>query len=216
MRFDWLLKQSDQILQLLIWHLYLSIFPVMVGVVLAIPLGRLIQNLPTIKSMILNVFGLLYTIPSLALFVLLPAALGTRVLDVMNVIVALTIYSLALLVRTVCDGLDSISSETRQAAVAIGYHPLQQFIFIELPIALPVVTAGLRVVVVSNVSMVSIAALIGMPQLGSLFTQGFQLNFLTPIIAGIVLCISLALILDALLVFITGRLTSWKPRRTAS
>ncbi|PWC16722.1 ABC transporter permease [Brenneria corticis] len=213
MRFDWLMRQSDQILHLFGWHLYLSVVPVIVGLILAIPTGWAIHHLPRLKSAILSLFGLLYTIPSLALFVLLPGILGTRILDTLNVLVALTIYAFALLVRTVCDGLDSVSEDVRQAAAGLGYRPLSRFLTVELPVALPVIAAGLRVVVVSNVSIVSIAALVGMPQLGTLFTQGFQLHFLTPIIAGIVLCILLALILDNLVLLLTRRMTCWIPPR---
>ncbi|AMO47137.1 osmoprotectant transport system permease protein [Kosakonia oryzendophytica] len=213
MRFDWLWAQSDRILSLLLWHCYLSITPIMMGLLLAVPVGWAVQSLPGVKAMILNLFGLLYTIPSLALFVLLPPLLNTQILDPLNVVVALTIYSFALLVRTVCDGLDSVPTETRQSASALGYTPLQQFLQIDLPLAVPVIGAGLRVAVVSNVSIVSVAALIGAPQLGSLFTQGFQLQFLTPIIAGIALCIVLALVLDALVVAITRVLSRWQPKR---
>ncbi|MBJ7221275.1 MULTISPECIES: ABC transporter permease [unclassified Brenneria] len=216
MRFDWLWRQSDQILQLFLWHVWLSVVPVLLGLVLAIPVGQMIQSLPRLKSLILNLFGLLYTIPSLALFVLLPGILGTRILDTINVVAALTIYAFALLVRTVCDGLDAVSPDTRQAALALGYKPFQQFLAVDLPIAVPVIAAGLRVVVVSNVSIVSIAALVGAPQLGSLFTQGFQLHFLTPIIAGIVLCILLALLLDNLLLLLTRRLAAWQPKRSST
>ncbi|MGG7448298.1 ABC transporter permease [Kosakonia oryzendophytica] len=213
MRFDWLWAQSDRILSLLLWHCYLSITPIMIGLLLAVPVGWAVHSLPGVKAMILNLFGLLYTIPSLALFVLLPPLLNTQILDPLNVVVALTIYSFALLVRTVCDGLDSVSTETRQSAYALGYTPLQQFLQIDLPLAVPVIGAGLRVAVVSNVSIVSVAALIGAPQLGSLFTQGFQLQFLTPIIAGIALCIMLALVLDALVVATTRVLSRWQPKR---
>ncbi|MCA6952062.1 ABC transporter permease [Pectobacterium polaris] len=213
MRFDWLWSQSDKILNLLLWHCYLSVTPIVIGLLLAIPVGWAIYNMPKAKGIILNLFGLLYTVPSLALFVLLPPLLNTRILDPINVVVALTIYSFALLVRTVCDGLDSISTETRQSAFALGYKPMQQFLQIDLPLAVPVIGSGLRVAVVSNVSIVSVAALIGVPQLGALFTQGFQLQFLTPIIAGIVLCIALAFTLDSLVVIMTRALSRWQPKR---
>lgn len=213
MRFDWLWNQHDTILQLLLWHSYLSIVPVLIGLVLAIPVGWYINRLSSLKSFITNLFGLLYTIPSLALFVLLPPLLGTQILDPVNVLVALTLYSFALLVRIVSDGLDSVSPDTRQAASAIGYTPAQQFFQVTLPLAVPVIGAGMRVAIVSNVSIVAVAALIGTPQLGSLFTQGFQLQFLTPIIAGIVLSILLALVLDRLVVFATRRLSYWQPQR---
>lgn len=213
MRFDWLWAQSDRILSLLLWHCYLSVTPIVIALLLAIPVGWAVYSMPKAKGVILNLFGLLYTIPSLALFVLLPPMLGTQILDPINVVVALTIYSFALLVRTVHDGLDSVSMDTRQSAFALGYKPVQQFFRIELPLAVPVIGSGMRVAVVSNVSIVSVAALIGAPQLGSLFTQGFQLQFLTPIIAGIVLCIVLAFILDCLVVAITRSLSRWQPIR---
>ena len=204
MRFDWLWAQSDKIFNLFLWHSYLAIVPVVIGLILAIPVGWGIHHLPSVKSAIVNLFGLLYTIPSLALFVLLPPLLHTQIL---------TIYSFALLVRTVCDGLDSVSADTRQSAAALGYKPAQQFFQIDLPLAVPVIGSGLRVAVVSNVSIVSVAALIGAPQLGSLFTLGFQLQFLTPIIAGIALSIILALLLDMLVVYATRQLSRWQPQR---
>ncbi|AIR62638.1 ABC transporter permease subunit [Enterobacter sp. Ap-916] len=213
MRFDWLWAQSDKIFHLLLWHLYLSVTPILIGLLLAIPAGWLVSSMPRVKGVILNLFGLLYTIPSLALFVLLPPLLGTQILDPINVVVALTIYSFALLVRTVCDGLDSVPTDTRQSAFALGYKPVHQFFQVDLPLAVPVIGSGMRVAVVSNVSIVSVAALIGAPQLGSLFTQGFQLQFLTPIIAGIVLCIVLAFVLDCVVVAVTRSLSRWQPTR---
>lgn len=215
MRFDWLFEQRDNIVMLLGWHIYLSIVPVFIGLALAIPVGGLLQRCGRFKDGILNIIGLLYTLPSLALFVLLPGLLGTKILDTVNVVVALTIYAFALLIRTVCDGLDSVPPETHQAATAMGYRPVQRFIGVELPLAVPVIAAGMRVVVVSNVSIVSISALVGMPQLGALFTQGFQLHFLTPIIAGIFLCILLALVLDNLVLRTGNKMTRWQPKRSA-
>lgn len=212
MNFDWLFRESGRIADLFLWHLGLSVAPVLVGLLLALPLGWLAHRAGLFRAVFLGAAGLLYTIPSLALFVLLPAILGTKILDPKNVVVALTVYALALLVRTVSDGLDAVSPDVKQAASAMGYRTLPRFLFVELPLAVPVIAAGLRVAVVSNVSIVSVAALVGTPQLGMLFTQGLQLRFLTPIIAGIVLCIVLAAILDGLVLLIAGRLTPWQPR----
>jgi len=186
---------------------------VVIGVILAPPVAWGSHHLPSVKPAIVNLFGILYTIRSLALFVLLPPLLHTQILDPINVVVALAIGSFALLVCTVCDGLDSVSADTRQSAAALGYKPAQQFFQIDLPLAVPVIGSGLRVAVVSNVSIVSVAALIGAPQLGSLFTLGFQLQFLTPIIAGIALSIILALLLDMLVVYATRQLSRWQPQR---
>ncbi|MGV1801485.1 ABC transporter permease [Agrobacterium vitis] len=213
MRFDWLYNESGRIAELFIWHLSLSVIPVLIGLLLALPLGWLAQRAGVFRSTLLGAAGLLYTIPSLALFVLLPLVLGTRILDPLNVVVALTVYALALLVRTVSDGLDSISPDVLQAANAMGYRRAARLLTVELPLAVPVIAAGLRVAVVSNVSIVSVAALVGTPQLGLLFTQGLQLQFLTPIIAGIVLCVVLAALLDGLVLFIAHRLTPWQPGR---
>lgn len=210
MRFDWLYRESGRIAELFAWHIWLSVIPVVIGLILALPLGWLAQRAGFFRSTMLGAAGLLYTIPSLALFVLLPLVLGTRILDPLNVVVALTIYALALLVRTVSDGLQSVSPDVVQAANAMGYRLLKRLLFVELPLAVPVIAAGLRVAVVSNVSIVSVAALVGTPQLGLLFTQGLQLRFLTPIIAGIILCIVLAVLLDAIVLFIARRLTPWQ------
>lgn len=212
MNLDWIVRESDSILVLLVWHLGLSVVPVVIGLAVALPLGWVAHRSGAFKSVVLGTAGLLYTVPSLALFVLLPSILGTRILDPLNVVVALTIYTVALLVRTVSDGLDSVPVETVQAAQAMGYRTLQRLVSVELPVAVPVIAAGLRVAVVSNVSVVSIAALIGTQQLGLLFTQGAQLRFLTPIIVGIVLCLVLAVVLDGLVVLLARSLTPWTPR----
>ncbi|GHH73297.1 ABC transporter permease [Promicromonospora soli] len=212
MNLDWIVRESDSILVLLVWHLGLSVVPVVIGLAMALPLGWVAHRSGAFKSVVLGTTGLLYTVPSLALFVMLPSILGTRILDPLNVVVALTVYTVALLVRTVSDGLDSVPVETVQAAQAMGYRTLQRLVSVELPVAVPVIAAGLRVAVVSNVSVVSIAALIGTQQLGLLFTQGAQLRFLTPIIVGIVLCLVLAVVLDGLVVLLARRLTPWTPR----
>jgi osmoprotectant transport system permease protein len=211
MRLDWLYRESGRIAELFVWHLGLSVIPVLIGLLLALPLGWIAQRAGLFRATLLGAAGLLYTIPSLALFVLLPIVLGTRILDPLNVVVALTVYTLALLVRTVNDGLDSVPPDVLQAADAMGYRRVARLLMVELPLAVPVIAAGLRVAVVSNVSIVSVAALVGTPQLGLLFTQGLQLRFLTPIVAGIVLCAVLAAVLDGLVLFITGLMTPWQP-----
>ncbi|NTY41598.1 ABC transporter permease [Burkholderia diffusa] len=208
---DWLVRESGSIFVLFCWHVALTIIPVVVALILAIPVGWIAHRSGAFRSILLGMAGLLYSIPSLAMFVLLPAIIGTRILDPLNVVVALTIYSFALLVRNVDDGLGAVPVETRQAAEAIGYRPLSRFLMVELPIAVPVIAAGLRVAVVSNVSVVSVAALVGMPQLGALFTQGLQLHFLTPIFVGIALCVLLAAVLDWGVVKFGRCLTPWQP-----
>ena len=120
--------------------------------------------------------GLLYTIPSLVLFLALPGIIGTKILDPVNVAVALTFYTVALLVRTVADGLGAVPRTSRPPR-RDGLPPIAQRAVVQLPIAIPVIGAGLRVAAVSNVSLVSVVALIGVSQLGQLFTSGFQLFY---------------------------------------
>ena len=156
-----------------------------------------------------GVSGLLYTIPSLALFVALPGIIGTKILDPVNVVVALTLYTVALLVRIVADGLGAVPEDVKAAATAMGYRRIRRVLSVELPIAIPVIAAGLRVAAVSNVSLVSVAALIGVPQLGQLFTSGFQLFYYIPIVWGVVLCLLLAFLLDGLILLAARLLTPW-------
>jgi osmoprotectant transport system permease protein len=166
-------------------------------------------------SVVMSITGLLYTIPSIALFVLIPPLLGwSDPLNPLQVPIALSVYSTALLVRVVADGLGAVPDETLQAATALGFRPLGRFFRVELPIAVPVITAGLRVAVVANVSLVAVAGTIGMDNLGRLFDQGFTLSvnepYYPPIVLGIVLCVVLALVLDLLVIGIARALTPWR------
>ena len=117
----WVLGNLDLIGELLLQHLAFAIPPILLGLVLAIPLGWFANRNTVLRSTLLNVSGLLYTVPSLALFVLLPPLLGTGILNPANVIVALTIYTVALLVRTVADGLAAVPSAVVNSATAMGY-----------------------------------------------------------------------------------------------
>ena len=148
--------------------------PVLVGLVLAVPLGWLANRSPAARAVLIPSAGLLYTIPSLALFIVLPGLLGTQILDPLNVIVALTIYTVALLVRSIADALAAVPRMVVAAATAMGFRPGRRFVEVELPLSVPVLIAGLRVATVSNISLVSVGALIGVGGLGELFTDGYQ------------------------------------------
>jgi osmoprotectant transport system permease protein len=213
---DWIWSNLGQIGNLLLNHLWLTVVPTIIGLVVSIPLGWWAHRSPRGGALVIGTAGLLYTIPSLALFILLPALLGTRILDPINVVIALTVYTLALLVRVVADGLGSVPHETVAAAEAMGYRGWQRLLLVELPVAVPVIIAGLRVAVVSNVSIVTMAALIGIPQLGTLFTQGFQLRLMVPLVTGIALCVALAILLDQLLIRIGRIATPWRRREVTA
>ena len=191
-------------------HVYLAGVPLILGLLIALPLGWLASRYRVLYPFLIIGTGLLYTIPSLALFIMLPLLLGTKILDPNNVVIAMTIYTVALLVRTVADGLGSVPDAVNQSATAMGYKRIRRFTSVELPLAVPVISAGLRVAAVSNVSIVSVAALIGVSQLGSLFTDGFNRAFLDPIIVGVVACVLLALLLDVAILGVTRLLTPWQ------
>jgi osmoprotectant transport system permease protein len=203
-------QHHDEIISWLGNHVWLSALPVLLGLIIALPLGWLANRYRWLYAPLISIAGLLYTIPSIALFVVLPGLLGTKVLDPINVAVALTIYTVALLVRVVADGLGSVPEDVAQAATAMGYKRFQRLVAVELPIAVPVIAAGLRVAAVSNVSLVAVAATIGVPELGQLFTNGFQLSYFAPILIGILLCVALALVFDTVIVLTTRALTPWR------
>ena len=206
---DWFLSNSGMVLERAGQHLVLALVPLVLGLVLSIPLAQLARMHATLRSIILTASSLLYTIPSLALFIILPPLLGTRILDPLNVIVALTIYAVALLVRAALDAFDSVDEDLRQAAAAMGYKPWLRFLQVDLPLSLPVMFAGLRVVSVSNISLVSVAALLGVGNLGMLFTDGLQRTFVTEVVVGIVAILVLALLMDGVLVLLERLLTPW-------
>jgi len=212
----WFLGHLDQVAQLMLNHVVLALIPLVVGLLLALPLGWLAKRYRGLYSPLIAGTGLLYTIPSLALFILMPLVLGTGILDPVNVVVALTVYTVALLVRTVADGLGSVPDEVVQAATAMGIGRIRRFWSVELPLAVPVIAAGLRVAAVSNVSIVSVAALLGIPQLGSLFTDGFARNFLDPIVVGILACMVLALAMDLAILLLSRAATPWLRTRVAA
>lgn len=206
---EWVIANFAQILGYTGLHLYQSVLPLVLGLLIAIPLAQLARTHRIAGAIILPAGSLLYTIPSLALFVVLPVILGTRILDQANVIVALTIYAVALLVRTGVDALNSVDNDLRQAAVAMGYRPVRRFFTVDLPLSVPVLFAGLRVVSVSNIALVSVGALIGVKNLGYYFTDGLQRDFITEIVVGIVGTLLLALLMDVVLVLLQRLLTPW-------
>jgi osmoprotectant transport system permease protein len=201
--------ELSTVLDLAVQHVYLAGVPLLIGLAVSLPLGWLALQRRWLYPPLIAGTGLLYTIPSLALFIMLPGILGTRILDPGNVVVAMSVYTIALVTRTVADGLGSVPHDVRQAAAAMGYSPLRRVLAVELPLAVPVISAGLRVAAVSNVSIVSVAALVGVSQLGSLFTEGFNRNAMGPIVVGVLACVVLAVIFDVVILLVTRLLTPW-------
>ncbi|UZJ25580.1 ABC transporter permease subunit [Rhodococcus antarcticus] len=206
----------SQLIDLFFQHIYLALLPVLLAVVIALPLGWAAHLNRTATAVMLGVSSVVYTIPSLALFIILPLAIGTAFTSTINIVIALTLYTVALLVRTVVDALESLPGPVLAAATAMGYRPLRRAVTVELPMAIPVLVSGLRVAVVSNVSLVSIGALLGSGGLGLLFIFGLNRSFVAPQIAALVLSALIALVADALLVLAQRLATPWLRVRSAS
>ncbi|TDP93781.1 ABC transporter permease [Labedaea rhizosphaerae] len=205
----WVSDHFGQLLQVSGQHLVLALLPVLIGFVLSVPLGWVAHRWRLARTILIPLSGLLYTIPSLALFVVMPALIGTRILDPLNVQVALTIYTIALLVRSVADALDAVPGHVVAAANAMGFGQLRRFFTVDLPLSVPVLTAGVRVAAVTNISLASIGAIIGVESLGSFLTEGFNRTNYPEIIAGIVAILVLALVVDALLLLVGKLITPW-------
>jgi osmoprotectant transport system permease protein len=205
----WFLDNVDYVRELFVRHAWISVVSTLIGFAVALPVGWYANRHARLRGVVVTGFGVLYTIPSIALFVLLPGILGTGFLSVTNVIVALSIYAAAVMVRTASDAFGSVSPAVLDAASAAGFSTPQRVFRVELPLAGPVLLAGLRVVSVSTVSMLSVASLIGVSNLGSLFTDGFRRDFLTEIVIGIIGIVVLAVVLDVLLTLAGRLLMPW-------
>ena len=211
----WLRNNVPDIASYLGQHVVLAVVPVLAALAIALPLGYLVFRTGKGANPILAVLGIIYSIPSLALFVALPVVLGTPILDPLNVVVALTIYSVALLVRSVVDGLRSVPVAVKQSASAVGFSRWGRLRKVELPLAMPVIFAGLRVVTVSNIALVTVAVLVASGGLGQLFLRGYNSIFYTPLIVGLVLTVLLALLADGLILLIQRGTLPWASRQRA-
>jgi osmoprotectant transport system permease protein len=189
----WIERNLPMIGSLLVEHVLLAVLPVLIAFVVALPLGFLVHHTRRAANIILAFLGVIYSIPSLAL----------------------AIYSTALLIRSVVDGLRSVPASVKQSATAVGYGWPRRLFKVELPLAMPVIFAGLRVVTVSNIALVSVAVLVGSGALGKLFDLGFASSFYTPIILALILMLALSLIFDALILLIQRGTLPWLRKRPA-
>nr|WP_240945538.1 ABC transporter permease subunit [Rhodococcus sp. HNM0569] len=190
-------------------HLYLSLVPLLLGLVVAVPVGTAVRGVSWLRRLTLTIAGIAFTIPSLALFVTIPVVFGLTILDPLNVVIAMTVYSAALLVRAVPEALDAVPHDVRDSAEAMGYSWLRRVSTVDLPLALPVLSASVRVVAVTNISLVSVGSVIGIGGLGRLFTTGYQRDYPDQILAGIIAIVVIALVVDVVLYLLTRAATPW-------
>jgi osmoprotectant transport system permease protein len=212
MTWSWIPQNLAQIRDLTWQNALIGISAALIGLVISVPLGIACVRWKRLYPPVLSVTSALYAIPSIALFVVLIAYTG---LTDTTVIIALTVFSLCVLVPNVVDGLRAVPEPVRQAATAMGFGELQRLVRVELPIAIPVIMAGLRIATVSSISLASLGQLIGVSTLGYFFIDGLQRSFPTEIYVGIVLVIALALVADLVLVTIRRLLTPWQRKTRA-
>ncbi|WP_426321114.1 ABC transporter permease [Microbacterium sp. E-13] len=211
---NWVLDNLDLIGALTVDHLRQSAIAIVAGFVLSVPLGWLAFRYTRLRGPVLTVVGLLYTIPSFALFALL-TLFGVPYLSELTLIIALTIYAVAIMTRSVTDGLASVDPATRGAAVAVGFGAWRRFWTVDFPLSGPVVLAGLRVTAMSTISLATVGALIGVDNLGYLFTNGSQRRIIAEVFAGVAAVVLIAVIIDVLLMLAGRVLMPWT-RRTAA
>lgn len=211
----WVAANLDTIAAAAWSHLMLSVPAIVAAFLLSLPIAWVAHRHRWTSFTLVTASSLLYAIPSLPLLIVLPMITGAGVRDPLNVVVALTLYGVALMVRAGRDALAAVPAGAVTAAVALGYSPIRRFLGVELPLAGPGLLAGLRVVAVSTVALVTVSAVLGVDSLGMLFIDGFQRGILAEIVAGIVLTVALALAVDALLVGLGRLLLPWAAKGAA-
>ena len=211
MMWSWIPQNWSLIWELTRENAYLGVVPALIGLVLSLPLGIIAARWRWFYPPVLTVVNILYAVPSLALFIALIPAFG---LTDTTVIIALTVFSLCVILPNVVSGLRAVPAAVTQAATAMGYGPLRRLVTVELPLAVPVILAGLRVGVVASISLASVGQLIGVSSLGYLFIDGLQRSFPTEIWVGLFLVIVLALVCDLILIIIRRALTPWATARS--
>lgn len=206
----WLDLNRDFVVELLWRHIWLAVPAVLISVVVAVVLGRIAWRWPRVGAVVLGFASLLYSVPALPLLIVIPVVLTIPLRSETNLIVALSVYGTALLAGTAADAFRSVDTRVREAAEAMGYSPTGIFLRVDLPLALPVLLSGIRVVAVSSVSLVTIGALVGISSLGSLLTDGFQRGIREEVLTGVVLTMLLAVLLDLVVVLVGRLLTPWQ------
>ncbi len=198
--------RRSELVDATVQHLWITGGALVLAVAVAFPMALLARRVPRTETTVLGVSTGLYTVPSLALFPLLVPFTG---LSPLTVILGLALYSLTILVRAMLDGLRSVPADVRESADGLGYSPTGRLLRVELPLALPVMLAGLRVAAVSTVALTTVGAIVSFGGLGNLLAQGVATNFRAQLLAASALCVVIAVLLDAAIVLAQRVLTPW-------
>jgi osmoprotectant transport system permease protein len=197
-QWSWVSSNRSMILSLLWQHIQLTAIAVVIGFAISLPLGIVAWRVHALRRPLVGITGALYVVPSVALLLLVAPITGF--FSITTAEVALVSYTLLILIRNIIAGLDSVPADVLDAARGMGYKPLEALRKVQLPLALPSILAGVRVATVTVVGLVNVTAFIGQGGLGQLIIQGFQSDFNTEIVVGLVLSVLLAGIADALIV----------------
>ena len=209
----WISANWPEVPGLVLDHLALSVPAIVLSVLIAVPIGRLAFRHRRIGGPLLGAAALMYAIPALPLLVIIPVVFGLPIRSSATMIIALTIYGVALLVRTSADAFAAVDADVHEAAIAIGHSPLSVFWRVDLPLAVPVLVSGIRVMTVSTVSLVTIGALIGQSGLGLLLTDGFQRGIAAEVATGVIATVVVALVLDGCVIALGRGATPWTRRQ---
>jgi osmoprotectant transport system permease protein len=211
-RWDWISRHGDDITAAVREHVYLTVVAMAVGLVISFGVALVARRWRWLQTPLLGFSGLLYTIPSLALFAFLLPITG---LSRATALIGLTSYTLLILTRNIVAGLDGVPADVLEAATGMGYGRTRRLLRIELPLALPTIMAGVRIATVTTIGLVTVAALIGQGALGALIKEGIERPFRTPLVVGSVLSIALAIVADVALALLLRVLTPWTRKRAA-
>ena len=203
---EWIGRNASQIVDRTWEHLYLTLVSVALGILISLGLTALILRWRRSYAPITLVAGILYTIPSLALFAALIPVVG---LNATNAIIALTSYTLLILVRNFVAGIDGVPEATLEAADGMGYTRTARFWRMEVPLAMPVIIAGIRIATITTVGLVTVSVVLGLGGYGFFIYRGFQARQITQTLVGLVLSIALATLLDFLFIGLRRWLTPW-------
>ncbi len=208
-RWDWVGRHVPDIIARFTEHVELTVIALVLGLAIALPLAAVATRQKSLLAPLLTTAGILYTIPSLALFALLVPWTG---LTVLTSEIGLVSYTLLILLRNTAVGLGEVPAEVRESAQGMGYRPLAMLIRIEFPLAVPSILAGLRIATVTTIGLVTVTALIGQGGLGQLINDGLQRDFKTPLVVGTTLSVALALVADLGLAGFQRLITPWARR----
>jgi osmoprotectant transport system permease protein len=211
-RWDWIWGHLDDVRTQLLEHLWLTVLAVGIGLAISVPLAVYAYRHRRAYPATTFLAGILYTIPSLALFALLVPFTGFSTLTAE---IGLVSYTLLILIRNIVAGLSGVPTDVKEAATGMGYTPRQLLWKVELPLALPVIVAGIRIATVTTIGLVTVTALIGKGGLGHFILEGLRRRFDTEILLGAVLSVGLAMAAEAVLLGGQRLLTPWARVRGA-